>query len=1111
MPPLQHLLMVHQQGERARTEWERTNSFEIKLHPSEQIKCPNRPVPHPNLPIYSAGPKKPFCGHATKTGNQSPALKFIEANIVLDRVKTLLDLIDWVNVFDDSSGELIVSNMPELIKRLLGTYTEKDLDRLKAFQSCKKTGTIMHHVRCRAFKESIMLNILGNIYTRATGISDCHVRLKRSSLNYKINFLHVMTYAVSMIFLPEMIENEAIGVNDYYATTSPCIFCNIPIEEAPMVVDPQLLEKFKPTYIRGLTISQAAEQILQDSLELAPAPVIRDGHQINPVDADKAEFALIYKYLSDIDLIKSGLNAFSMQKEISTEAMECSADLAGINATSDVRISDLKCIRINSYYDVILHFVIAYCYDALPDADEHNITTQLSTIPADAMPWHPICEALLVQGRLAELVSHAQSRLKLFQHTIYHSSVGVTLAIGVHCFIYYHKTAQVVLQFPMFTTYKVTEYNRRMSRLVFILKHRFIKAHLYPILRQLRHEPDESRMVWFSMLILVLVLRPCEINFKEACDTVAMNTIVQFDLLNCEDFSDEDWQMMTSECRFPEWTKTPFKFPLFQGLNREDALELLGTDAEFRHNVIQQLRATGISLCMNTFVTSLSECTNVVRSRGPVPLSHMPQFVQDLKPIALVDRPQARPGDPTWTALVDSTGEGRMLPLQPLGLQVAPHPRGQPKWWNLHRLYGFSTSAPSKLIYILNTLGIAVLPANCVVWCLADGTGGFAATLDSMTEGSVINFNTLRVDANLIYLPQDVQLPSRNNNIVLYHALEQNASDLTEWETLEVNYEYCPYPIHLMTCDAQTLGLDHSKRYELCKNVCKAFILWGATKAVLIHKIYSDESYINVPMFHYLNRSGCKLLLCKPPASGMNSEIYLVAIRRVNRSHKEWDDKIPDDTTTAKWYRSMLNLINRAQDLRDQDIMPVPDPEQSGLYVPAWEAPPEVLRHLPVYALITYSEEDWNTIIGLPKLERDQKIFDDVNNARTVLYDDLLSCQRGSGIRITKRKAQIGHYREAHSTSVFQKLVRLDGFLYALAMFINNIRITRETNELRFITLWDEYPRWLLPLRTHMAEDWIRGPIVIYETTYDFYKDFTDGVNCAIKYIGYVTYIVDRQ
>lgn len=92
---------------------------------------------------YGYGSQNPFLGYTTPTSSEVPSIHFIEKDVLVSKVKNLLDLVSWVNVtLTMPDGTVMASNATQLINKLLQAFTSATLDELTPFSAKKKSGTI---------------------------------------------------------------------------------------------------------------------------------------------------------------------------------------------------------------------------------------------------------------------------------------------------------------------------------------------------------------------------------------------------------------------------------------------------------------------------------------------------------------------------------------------------------------------------------------------------------------------------------------------------------------------------------------------------------------------------------------------------------------------------------------------------------------------------------------------------------------------------------------------------------------------------------------------------------------------------------------------------------
>lgn len=286
MPAMQHLMHYMTADEGRKSDYCCEHHFEYKLHAvtTQLTSTPNR--------HFSLSGSKPFLGHSTSTGTIGPLIHFTEKDLMLTKLKSLLELLSWTatsKVMQD--GTHIVSNIDQFIIYLAGLFVEESVANLAPFAGKQKSEIIAHHIRSSSFKESIVPNCLSNVYQQITGDSNTHLLFRTVGDHFYINFLHILCYSIKIITFQLEFGPTLISPPVLWRVTEPCQFCDRVIIETPITIDAGLipLRMLKP--LKATRVEATGLRILRGSYSaFLEKGVIRDlTTSLTQVDQDIAK------------------------------------------------------------------------------------------------------------------------------------------------------------------------------------------------------------------------------------------------------------------------------------------------------------------------------------------------------------------------------------------------------------------------------------------------------------------------------------------------------------------------------------------------------------------------------------------------------------------------------------------------------------------------------------------------------------------------------------------------------------------------------------------------------------------------------------------------------
>lgn len=110
MPPLQHQIHIVDPFSEGDNSWPDTHHFSYIRHIPTKFVDPQR------LLGFSTADKEPFLGYSTRRNMEEAQVRFVEKNLILSKVKQLLEIGSWTNLNDVINGELVSSNFHVLVR-----------------------------------------------------------------------------------------------------------------------------------------------------------------------------------------------------------------------------------------------------------------------------------------------------------------------------------------------------------------------------------------------------------------------------------------------------------------------------------------------------------------------------------------------------------------------------------------------------------------------------------------------------------------------------------------------------------------------------------------------------------------------------------------------------------------------------------------------------------------------------------------------------------------------------------------------------------------------------------------------------------------------------------
>nr|WPV62253.1 MAG: RNA-dependent RNA polymerase [Wufeng shrew chuvirus 1] len=871
MPPLQHQLRLLDPGDPNKTQWDKWNHFQYTY------SLPTEYVDRHNLPCFATSHKRPFLGYTTRSGLVEPSIVFIEKDVTLSKLKNLIDLISWTRTEQTlPTGEVLVGNLDRLIYVMMRLYTPVEPELITPFAGARKSGTIQHHVRSPSFKDSIVPNSLSNLYQCIVGESNTHHTYRHSPDHYKVNFLHILCYAVNVITLRFNFCNIQFHYDHtIWGVTTECAYCTTAITETPIIINLEELNTWRIRTIQYTTIGRKALNIVLQSLDLREKEFMTRRHDQGELPEEAAAAGILQSFMDSTFYSHQRLADCYTQHSLSEDAYKILIDLSNKSGARDVGVSELQRINMpilaNALVCIILYFIRTTYQTVVSD----TINIVLSERPETEHPWYTVLCRIHSIGRMGVLIRHVARMAHLTPPPCFESPPAATLFLGVcavHIGEYWNYQPPIVVYL---SSYEVSDFRRHILPKINAEKHRWSRLELEQILHNTARQHDSigPHTALTMRLLACLWLQPewSEEVIEGMRLNLAANELHVVPLINFDQIIEEGTDLWTDP---EEWTldflRVVRRFPDLGWV--EVLQDILGHLDALR---AQLWSFHEYGMIQWTF-TDLATCIQVIRSTPMVIDDDMRRHLQDQMP-ALTDDIDLWRMEPDenriFVRLTPITIDAPILdPFVSIDTQakILLHESAA------FRHQGFVTASCNKFKDVMRSFGIRAFDPHLNFAAVCDGHGGFAASLASMTTYSTIVFNTLIRDARVEVHPEAaVEVCQSTHCTLQYPALQVGMSDFSDPDVARETMRTVG-ALAVMTSDAETRNMDLVKKAELMAVIGSTFLTYRTMNGALLAKIYADEQDILLRLIAFLAPWVLACYIIKPESSGINNELYIV-------------------------------------------------------------------------------------------------------------------------------------------------------------------------------------------------------------------------------------------
>lgn len=1142
MPPLQHQIWFKPALTRPEDTWDNENHFTFTFG------GPVTSFSHKSSCIqYTTGPYKPFLGYSTHAGTLEPTVQFIDKDPILKKIKNLIDITAWTNIsMLDEDGNEISSNCYEVIEIILKSFTDVKMTSLAPFSCRKKSGTIQHHVRAPSYRESIVPNVLSNLYSLFKGESNSHYRLRKSTEHYKINFLHVYCYSIWVLGLEAEFNRNITIARTNWAVTSPCEYCNTPIVERPLVFD---LRYGKGISLHPLSISQlgaASEEILRESLRSASlkrAPITIHQNLNEEFPYELAVKGVLQEIHDHTHKTRNAILERYNAQPVDDEGIAVLSNMVVHSTHRDIGQTEMKRIPI----DLLCRFTIGLVFHYLQMRDHSRLTNAdnayINITPGDRLPWYGLIDAVHRAGRLQHMIGYLTRVCGIANAACYYNPGSASKHIGrlttnawnlvrqdntllyISYYAPIHLRSRIQQSVLIFLATKF-----RTDILAFLDK----KRELTPYERLSGDEKQIVRQgIWILVYIQNLDQLVEEINVEELDNEIVCT---DFSLLTIEDlisFFDRHNKGIGFVVRSLIGALTAKNYALPK--------ELLD-DTEPWEESLEILIDMTTNLTLRVVLVDLATCIHTVRSRedqesvsGDERTNVYENIVRRQRPFDPDDNVPA-PKESKYICVFPHRGY-----IRPLNIELDQDYPSDRFYFPLdlggvRRVWGASAGSETTLIEILDVIPsfnvMDTMGESKACACLADGQGGFTEVLARSYQESIIVYHSLPEDNCSIVLPAVSTTESVNTTTIYSQHLEEEYYDLsTDGFYSRLNQ----YQLHydLVTCDLELNEETSSQIYTILPRLITWYLENRSGRAIFICKMRLDTISL---ISHYIDvlRYYCPYAFLMNPVSTKHSRYaYLVSYGISSPFHidnfrplLEHINGIPS-TSTVNILRMFTKRVAArvgkywSQTSQGMNIIPYGPLSQHKRYAEIlglqMRFPSVIASELYIIYTITDDPVSGDQISWVDAMERLSTALThrDIWHALQLNFDKMVSSLKRE-LKPNRRTFTYEMYRDdraAHREYVICKLAFLEGFHHVLLGFQG---IDNPTWILSLPRLDEHFRQWVGRLDrrdrrdpegriTCLAGDWI-----YQERTIRYPTNFIRGANLGLTLVGIIS-VIQRQ
>jgi len=892
MPPLQHQIKFTTEWLSFNNTWDLNNHF--TYHCKSDLKAPEfKHCPQQ----YMSGGCKPFMGYTTRSGTIAPTVHFIEKDAILTKVKNLLDLLSWTAKEKLlPSGEVITSNFYELLHYVIKLYSPEDVSKLGPFSGKQRSGTVQHHMRSPSFKESIVPNILSNIYQQVIGVTNSHLKMRQSKDHFKINFLHIYCYAVSVMFEPLEFSSARFGSDEVWAVTTKCDYCNVAIEETPLVCNVKKLRLHNVRPLSLTSVGKLSEKLLMTSVREFENTGIKIAEIPTELTYEVACGGVLQEFIDQTYTSRILLSERYSLMRMTDADRSIHVHLAPQGKTRDIGQTEIKGLSPEMICKYVIPKIYLETMLKYPMSNVKTISTILSSVPGNELPWFGLIENLYRSGQLGRFIYQLRILSGVAAPACYDNPARASHYVGVSSYVIQEKNP-LASTFVLLSLYTDSDILRHLRPYVLMQIRRILVTEFHPQLNDLKRLPPTEESKKLTSQFAAIFILYSSINIHDE----TLNELIRFRI---KDIRQGEFQILSTDmtCQniyeynsLGEYVKEEmnhylnWQLSLYPDIPWEDGFTYLTENYDFCLAVLETYM---VKTKVKIVYTDLPTCIAYIRG-----YQVYDEILDDLEiPHQLPPQADIPDWSPVIRAISSRAMEYKLLPGEIQTNLYHPafydfvHVKVVLQRCYVDRPYCSITSSQNKIIEILSYVGLPIpLGNNLSIACLGEGYGGILDCIARASTRSKFLFCTLPPNVEVETYPYAAFESIRNNgHQVLFAHHSIGYYDLSKVSTL-LHFEQYEDLYKLIVCDAEVGDYLSASRADLIKNVVVFFLRRRTQDGVLILKMNACEGDNIHKALGYLTHYISDSLMFRCRSSGIGGEFYLIAYGNQTRFDINYD------------------------------------------------------------------------------------------------------------------------------------------------------------------------------------------------------------------------------
>nr|UVF58767.1 MAG: L protein [Salarius guttatus piscichuvirus] len=878
MPAMPHLISIVNDYLGAVDQFARKNHFTYTLHTHKPV-LQKSPSDHWNL-----GGQKPFLGHKTKLGSEVPQLKIIESNPFLSKIKTLLDIVSWVEKGERlPDGTIRESNFSELIFALLSQYVRGDPRELLPFAAKRRSGTVQHHWRSPHYSEHIMPNTLANTYTWISGESNTHEKLRGTVDHHTLNFLQVYCFVVHMLQLELEVSCTLRTEKSYWAITNDCEACMKPIYEPPIVLDPLSIPTLPRGTLEGLQITYQSRQIIgmayKDMIDKRPRE-----HVEHDLPTNLAVCGIV-QALSE----QSGAKAQRMCDRLNTvartqEELETLGALIPGGYSVPIKEREIRHSPMELLASNVLTQVYRMSFALGRRSTARRQLMRLWQANPRSLPWAPMIDSIHKAGRLTDLIITVQKMSSFVPPMCYDNVLTATRFIG-EVALYSGLHGNPPLEYVWLTYYEDDDVEQSLHSLHTHLIHTAVWIRLKPLLLQSMRAKTPDQEMCGSLILAIYSITcsqsitgdsarkqidrsPAPVTYVMLADYWgAVTEDIYTDALEEPDHMVHEVAEELNRIRAPFGPHPPNLALLEQYSDNAD--EIYAAYIEPINRLL--IYRTTLADCI-MHIRGLPDATPLEYKHG-VPCAAPRDLMYD-------DSQSQRPHFGFLT-VGDDLPDTDIVPVKPGKRTVFECDELILDTQGLSRQYGHATNSLNKILEVMSIVGLREDGLNSTnIMCLGEGYGGIVDLFAQLGTRCHFLYNTIPANLRTYVTPAVAIDHLRSRNHSWDEELVNTAVyDLRSPATVHAIITNDNLRYSIVTYDSEPNWADPAEYKSLLLNIVHLYLSKRTVNGALICRVFLEYSASVIAALSLLSHYCAKVGLIRCRASPPGGECYMVGMR----------------------------------------------------------------------------------------------------------------------------------------------------------------------------------------------------------------------------------------